>query len=184
MSGNGTEASPGKPTIWWLNTNILDEHYDEGLLGSYKTDEGASDMEASTGCATADELRETDEYKVSAKTRSRAAYNIKHGCASFGYSYYGQPREHAEFMRHASALRDGTLEDISAVSEKGTLLRGALNKVRVLCEDVRAGDVIWMRDRACGIYYVGQVQESSRWGNVRDLETLCFDCANQLTGIT
>lgn len=183
MSDKRTTMFHDKPTVWWLNTNILDGHYDEGLPRAYATDEGSSDMEVSAGCASLAELRETDEYKESSKTKSRAAYNIENGCATIGYSYYGKPGEHAEFMKHAIDLRDGRLTDISSVSEKGTVLRGALNKVRVLCREVKSGDIIWMRDKTCGIYYVGQVSRKSQWRNVRNLETFVFDCTNQLSDI-
>lgn len=174
-----------KPTIWWINTNIKEEHFGkDGLVSAWDTDDGAADSKEATGCATSGGLVATPQWQKAKNTRSRAAYNIANSCASFGYCFYGAPERHQTFLTLSKSVTEG--EAVRTVIENNkneNLLRGALNKVHVVSQEMHPGDIVWMRDRVNGIYYIGQVSSASRWENVRDLETMCFDCANRVTDI-
>ena len=59
---------------------------------------------------------------------------------------------------------------------------GNFNSVRRMAEDVRAGDLIWIRT-GDGQYYVGRVEENSKWFFNADDEAKDIDAANQLSNI-
>lgn len=97
-------------------------------------------------------------------------YCLKNSVAAMGWS-----------LRDISETERKSIKTFEEFSGYAKLFYKNFPSVKRLKNDVRPGDLIWMRYN--GIYYIGRVDESSKWLFNSSKEATEADASNQLTNI-
>ncbi len=97
-------------------------------------------------------------------------YCLKNSVAAMGWS-----------LRDISETERKSIKTFEEFSGYAKLFYKNFASVKRLKNDVRPGDLIWMRYN--GIYYIGRVDESSKWLFNSSKEATEADASNQLTNI-
>ena len=99
-------------------------------------------------------------------------YCIQNSVAAMGWSLHDVPKTDRSSIK--------TFDDFCRYA-KTQYAPNSFNSVYRLAEDVREGDLIWIRSKDLGKYYVARVTKDSHWQFNEDAEMM--DASNQLTNM-